>query len=44
MTEYDGTTTSDTQHEKIYDNNEKGWHFRLDDDNEMGYTYILSIT
>ena len=29
---------------ELYDNNGKGWHFRSDDDNTMGYKYILSIT
>ena len=27
-----------------YDNNGKGGYFRFDDDNKMGYGYILSIT
>ena len=27
-----------------YDNNGKGGYFRFDDDNKMGYEYILSIT
>ena len=27
-----------------YDNNGKGWYFRFDDDNNMSYKYILSIT
>ena len=27
-----------------YDNNRKGGYFRFDDDNNMGYRYILSIT
>ena len=27
-----------------YDNNEKGGYFRFDDDNNMSYRYILSIT
>ena len=25
-------------------NNEKGWNFQYDDDNNMSYKYILSIT
>ena len=29
---------------KKYDNNGKGWYFRFDDDNNMSYEYILSIT
>ena len=32
-------TTTET-----YDNNGKGGHFRFDDDNNMSYRYILSIT
>ena len=44
MTEYDSTTISDTQPRKKYDNNGKGGYFRFDDDNKMGYEYILSIT
>ena len=43
MTEYDSTTISDTTTEK-YDNNGKGGYFRFDDDNKMGYEYIISIT
>ena len=43
MTEYDMTTISDTTMEK-YDNNGKGGYFRFDDDNKMGYEYIISIT
>ena len=27
-----------------YDNNGKGGYFRFDDDNKMGYEYMLSIT
>ena len=27
-----------------YDNNGKGWYFRFDDDYNMSYRYILSIT
>ena len=27
-----------------YDNNGKGWYFRFDDENNMSYKYILSIT
>ena len=27
-----------------YDDNGKGGYFRFDDDNKMGYKYILSIT
>ena len=27
-----------------YDNNGKGWYLRFDDENEMSYKYILSIT
>ena len=27
-----------------YDNNGKGGYFRFDDDNNMSYKYILSIT
>ena len=27
-----------------YDNNGKGWYLRFDDDNNMSYKYILSIT
>ena len=27
-----------------YDNNGKGGYFRFDDDDKMGYEYILSIT
>ena len=27
-----------------YDNNGKGWYFWFDDDNNMSYKYILSIT
>ena len=26
-----------------YDNDGKDWYFRLDDDNNMSYKYILSI-
>ena len=45
MTEYDSTTISDTQPpRKKYDKNGKGGYFRCDDDNKMGYEYILSIT
>ena len=27
-----------------YDNNGKGWYFRFNDDNNMSYKWILSIT
>ena len=27
-----------------YGNNGKGWYFQFDDDNEMSYKYIFSIT
>ena len=27
-----------------YENNGKGWYFRYDDDNNMSFRYILSIT
>ena len=27
-----------------YDNNGKGGYFRIDDDNNMSYRYILSVT
>ena len=36
-TEYDGTTTSETQPRIKYNNNGKGGYFPFDDDNEMGY-------
>ena len=38
LTAYDGTTI------ERYDNNEKGWCLRFDDDDKVGYKYILSIT
>ena len=44
VTEYDVTNISDTRWRKKYDNNGKGWYFRFDDDNNMSYKYILSIT
>ena len=31
------------QTRQIY-NHKKGWYFRLDDNNKVGYKYILSIT
>ena len=42
MTEYDDNHLRHTTTEK-YDNNGKGGYFRFDDDNKMGYEYILSI-
>ena len=44
VTDYDVTNISDTRPRKKYDNNGKGWYFRFDDDNNMSYKYILSIT
>ena len=29
---------------KIPDNSGQGWYFRFDDDNNMSYRYVLSIT
>ena len=43
MTEYDSTTTSRHTATEKYDNNGKGGYFRFNDDNKMGYEYILSI-
>ena len=42
--EYDVANISGTQPRKKYDDNGKGRHFRFDDDNNMSYRYILSIT
>ena len=36
--------TSQTHDHEKYDNNGKGWYFRFDDDNNMSYKYILSMT
>ena len=36
--------TSQTHNHGKYDNNGKGGYFRFDDDNNMSYRYILSIT
>ena len=36
-------TSQAHNHGKKYDNG-KGWYFRFDDDNNMSYGYILSIT
>ena len=36
--------TSKTHNHGNYDNNGKGGYFRFDDDNNMSYRYILSIT
>ena len=44
FSEYDVTNISGTQPRKKYDNNGKGGYFRFDDDNNMSYSYILSIT
>ena len=38
------TATSDTQPRKKYDNNGKGWYFRYDNDDKIGYKYILSLS
>ena len=35
---------SKTHNHGKYDNNGKGGYLRFDDDNKMGYEYILSIT
>ena len=40
VTEYDVRHTTTEK----YENNGKGWYFRYDDDNNMGFRYILSIT
>ena len=42
LTAYDGATTRAHNHGR-YDNIEKGWYFRFDDQNKMSYEYILSI-
>ena len=44
VTEYDVTNISRHTTTEKYDNNGKGWYFRFDDDNDMSYKYILSIT
>ena len=44
VTEYDVTNISGTQLREKYDNNGKVGYFRFDDDNNMSYRYILSIT
>ena len=44
LTECNGTTTSDTQPRKKYDNNKSGWYFQFADDNNMNYKHIFSIT
>ena len=44
VTEYDVTNISGTQPRKKYEHNRKGGYFRFDDDNNMSYGYILSIT
>ena len=44
VTEYDVMNISGTQPRKRYDNNGKGGYFRFDDDNNISYRYILSIT
>ena len=42
VTEYDVQNLRHTTTEKY--NNEKGGYFRFNDDNNMSYRYILSIT
>ena len=44
VTQYDVTSISDTQPRKKYDINGKGGHFRFDNDNNLSYRYIISIT
>ena len=41
VTEYDVTNISGTQQQKIW---QSGWYFRFNDDGNMSYRYILSIT
>ena len=36
--------TSQAHNHGKYENNGKGGYFRFDNDNNMGYRYILSIT
>ena len=44
VTDYDVTNSPGTQPQQKYDYNGKGGYFRFDDDNNMSYRYILSIT
>ena len=44
MTEYDVTNVSGTTTTEKYENSGNRGYLRFDDDNNMSYSYILSIT
>ena len=41
LTEDDGTTTSDTQPRKKFENNGKGLYYRSNDDTKVRYNHIF---